>query len=55
MVTTLSNRGRHDNKSVAITAAELYHAQSECAHTECALGKNSTLLANFEVEGGAQL
>jgi hypothetical protein len=42
MCSTLSNKGRHDGKSVATAAAVLYHKKSEWGHTECTLGKKLT-------------
>jgi hypothetical protein len=45
----LSNRGRHDDKSIATTAAVLYHKRSEWGHTECILGEKLTQ-ADTEVE-----
>jgi hypothetical protein len=45
----LSNKGRHDDKSIATAAAVLYHKQSEWGHTECTLGKKLTQ-ADIKVE-----
>jgi hypothetical protein len=49
MTSVLSNRGRHDDKSVATAAAVLYHKQSEWGHTECTLGVKLTQ-TDIEVE-----
>jgi hypothetical protein len=49
MAGTLSNKGRHDDKSIATAAAVLYHQQSEWGHTECVLGERLTQ-TDIEVE-----
>jgi hypothetical protein len=49
MTSVLSNRGRHDDKSVTTAAAVLYHKQSEWGHTECTLGVKLTQ-TDIEVE-----
>jgi hypothetical protein len=49
MYGTLSNKGRHDGKSVATVAAVLYHKKSEWGHTECLLGEELTQV-DIEVE-----
>jgi hypothetical protein len=45
----LSNKGRHDDKSIATTAAVLYHRGTEWGHTECILGERLTQ-ADVEAE-----
>jgi hypothetical protein len=45
----LSNRGRHDDKSIAATAAVLYHKGSEWGHCEHVLGEKVTQ-ADIEAE-----
>ena len=45
----LSNKGRHDGRSIATAAAVLYHTQSEWGHTECILGEKLTR-TDIEVE-----
>ena len=45
----LSNKGRHDDKSIAMAAAVLYHKGVEWGHTECLLGKKLTQ-ANINVK-----
>jgi hypothetical protein len=45
----LSNKGRHDGKSVATVAAVLYHKGVEWGHAECALGEKVTQ-ADVEAE-----
>ena len=42
MTGILSNKGRHDDISVAATAATLYHKQTEWGHTESILGDKLT-------------
>ena len=49
MYGTLSNKGRHDGKSVASVAAALYHKRSEWGHTECLIGEKLTQ-TDIEVE-----
>ncbi len=38
----LSNKGRHDDKSIATVAVVLYHKGEEWGHTECILGEKLT-------------
>lgn len=45
----LSNKGRHDDKSIATVAAVLYYKKSEWGHTECVLGEKLTQ-ADIEAE-----
>ena len=49
MTGVLSNKGRHDGKSVATVAAVLYHKGTEWGHTECPLGEKVTQ-ADVEIE-----
>jgi hypothetical protein len=42
MTGTLSNKGRHDGRSIATAAAVLYHKGSEWGHTERILGEKLT-------------
>jgi hypothetical protein len=46
---TLSNRGRHDGKSIATMTAVLYHERLEWGNTECILGEKLTQ-ADIEIE-----
>ena len=45
----VSNKGRHDGKSVATAAAVLYHKKVEWGHAECTLGEKVTQ-GDVEVE-----
>jgi hypothetical protein len=49
MTGILSNKGRHNGKSVATVAAVLYHKGTEWGRTECPLGKKVTQ-ADVDVE-----
>src|SRR6267154_407841 len=49
MAGTLSNKGRHDDKSIATAAAVLYHNKTEWGHTKCTLGEKLTR-ADIEAE-----
>jgi len=42
MSATVSNKGRHDDKSVAAAAAVMYHARTEWGHTKSVLGDKRT-------------
>ena len=49
MAGVLSNKGRHDGKSITTAVAVLYHKGSEWGHTECILGEKLTQ-TDIEVE-----
>ena len=49
MTSVLSNKGRHDGISVAVTAATLYYKRTEWGHMECLLGDKLTQ-ADAEIE-----